>query len=226
MRKIYWNKERCFNEALKYETRKSFYLGCSRPYEVLRKNKWLNEACSHMKPPHSSRFKWTKEICANLALKYEFRKEFQNENKNAYYSAMYNGWLDEICQHMKYKKLPNKYWHSYKNCKNEALKYVTKTDFVRNSQHVYNISLKNGWIDSICKHLERRKLDRKKDKKDAVNIHIVKTDIIPNIKKLTEYVSIEEAIKMEKHYYDKYLNEGWEMLNRTKTGGLGGSKFK
>lgn len=30
---------------------------------------------------------------------------------------------------------------------------------------------------------------------------------------------------MEKYFYDKYLGEGWNLLNRVKTGGLGGSKF-
>jgi hypothetical protein len=103
----YWNKEKCFNEALKYKTRKEFYVQSGRSYEVLRKNGWLKDACSHMKIPYETKFKWSKEKCGKLALKYKHRKEFQKDNKNAYYSAMHNGWLDEICQHMQYKKLPN-----------------------------------------------------------------------------------------------------------------------
>lgn len=251
---IYWTKERCQKEANKYKNRTDFNKNSSKAYAACVRNKWLDDVCSHMNISHSSSFKWNKEKCAKIALKYKFRKEFQINNKNAYSAAKYNGWLDEICQHMQYKKLPNKYWHSFDNCKNKALEYKTKTDFIKNAQHVYNISLKNGWIDKICKHmiprgdkyyrciysyefsdnhvyvgltndLERRKNDRRKDKKDAVTIHILNNDIIPKILKLTEYLPINEAIEMEKYFYDKYLGEGWNLLNRVKTGGLGGSKF-
>jgi adenine C2-methylase RlmN of 23S rRNA A2503 and tRNA A37 len=77
----------------------------------------------------------------------------------------------------------------------------------------------------LTNDLERRKFDRKRDINDAVSIHISKTKITPNIIKLTEYLPIEEAIEKEKYYHDKYLNSGWKMLNRRKTGSLGGSKF-
>lgn len=37
-----WNKQTCYNEALKYKTRKSFKLGCSRAYITSVKNKWID----------------------------------------------------------------------------------------------------------------------------------------------------------------------------------------
>ena len=252
--KIYWTKEKCQEKANKYQYRIDFSKGSSRAYSASIRNGWINDICQHMKKSHMKSFKWTKEKCQEKANKYQYRKEFQIGDKNAYHSAMHNGWLVEICQYMEYKKLPNKYWHSFENCKNEALKYETKTDFVRNSQHVYSIALKNDWISDICKHmiprgdkyhrciyvyefsdgsayvgltynLNKRKKNRKRDINDAVTIHINKTNLIPTITKLTKYLSIKEAIKMEEYYHNKYLNEGWKMLNRTKTGGLGGSNF-
>lgn len=40
----YWNiKENVFEEARKYNTRNEFFKGCSRAYNVARKNKWLDE---------------------------------------------------------------------------------------------------------------------------------------------------------------------------------------
>jgi hypothetical protein len=65
----------------------------------------------------------------------------------------------------------------------------------------------------------------KNDKKDAVTIHINETKLKPLINQPTDYISIEDAVKMEKFYYDKYSYDGWELLNRSKTGGLGGSHF-
>jgi len=252
--KIYWTKEKCQEEGNKYQYRIDFYKNSPKAYAASVRNGWIDEVCKHMEIPYIKSFKWSKEKCKNIASKYKFRKEFQLGDKNAYQAAKYNGWLDEICQHMKYKKLPNRYWHSFENCKNEALKYKTKTDFIRNSQHVYNIALKKGWIDDICKHmiprgdkyhrciyvyefldnhayvgltydLNKRKKNRKRDNCDAVTVHIKQTNLEPIIKKLTDYIPIKEAIKMEEYYYNKYLNDGWEMLNRRKTGGLGGSKF-
>ena len=255
IKSIYWTKEKCQIEANKYNYRVDFSNNSSKAYAACHRNGWLNDVCKHMEKPHMKSFKWTKEKCGKIALKYNFRKEFQIADRNAYSAARYNGWLDEICGHMKRKKLPDKHWHNFNNCKNEALKYITKTDFVRNSQHVYSISLKNGWIDDICQHmiprgdkyhrciyvyefidnyayvglthdLEKRKKNRKRDMSDAVSIHINETGLKPTIKKLTEYIPVEKAIVMEKHYHDKYINEGWKILNRVKTGGLGGSNFK
>jgi hypothetical protein len=203
-RKIFWTKERCQTEANNYNKRIDFIKKSKAAYSACARNGWVDDVCSHMKNKHETRYKWTKEKCQKIALKYGYRKEFQQNDKNAYYSAMYNGWLNEICEHMRWKKLPNKHWHLLENCKNEALKYKTKTDFIKKSQHVYNISRKNGWLDEICEHmiprgdkyhrciyvyefsdnsayvgltndLERRKLDRKRDINDAVSIHISKT---------------------------------------------------
>jgi len=45
--------------------------------------------------------KWYKENCILEALKYTTRSEFCTNANGAYTSALKNGWLDEICSHMK-----------------------------------------------------------------------------------------------------------------------------
>lgn len=42
MKKI-WTKEKVFEEARRYQTRKEFFKGCSGAYNVARKNGWLSE---------------------------------------------------------------------------------------------------------------------------------------------------------------------------------------
>jgi hypothetical protein len=249
----YWTKEKCFEEALKYDTRTKFCRRSCTAYEILRKNNWLDDACKHMKIKYEIKFKWSFEKCHLLALNYKHRKEFQKENKNAYYSAMYNGWLDEICQHMTYKKLPNGYWHNFENCKKEALKYSTKTEFVKGSQHVYHIALKNNWLDDICKHMKPigdrfnkciysyefpdnhvyvgltcnidiRQKSRNKNLSDAVTKHTINTGLHPIRKQLTDYIFVDDAIRLEGEFLSKYLNDGWIGLNKRKTGGIGSRK--
>lgn len=249
---IHWTKEICQEEANKYQYRIDFSKKSSKAYMACSRNGWLDEICQHMEKSYVKSFKWSKEKCGKIAIKYNYRKEFQCGNKKAYSAARHNGWLDEICGHMKFKKLPNKYWHNFDNCKNEALKYLTKTDFVRNSQHVYSIALKNGWINKICEHMipigdrynkciysyefsdnhvyvgltyniDVRENSRKKNIKDAVIIHINKTNLTPIRKQLTEYIPVDEAIKLEEHFLSEYIKNGWIALNRRKTGSIGSS---
>lgn len=246
----YWNKEMCIVEAKKYKTRTEFSKNSSVAYETSRKNMWLDDVCKHMEIPHADKYKWSFEICQKLASAHKHRKEFQNEHKNAYYSAMHNGWLDDICRHMEYQKLPNRYWHSFENCKKEALKYNTKSEFINNSQHAYNISVKNGWISDICKHMtpignrynkciysyefpnnyvyvglmynmEIREKSRKYNKNDAVTKYILENNVVAIRKQLTDYVPVGDAIKLEKLYLDNYIKAGWVVLNRRETGGIG-----
>ena len=45
-----------------------------------------------------------REKCSKEALNYDTRTKFQNGNRGAYLRAYRNGWLDEICSHMKKTK--------------------------------------------------------------------------------------------------------------------------
>jgi predicted GIY-YIG superfamily endonuclease len=100
--------------------------------------------------------KWSKEKCAEAALKYKTRGEFKKELGWAYTSSLSNGWLDEICSHMEYMCRPNNYWNKEK-CLKEALKFKTRRDFNIKSKGAYNASSKHGWLDEICNHMNTLK---------------------------------------------------------------------
>ena len=95
---------------------------------------------------------WTKEKCAEEALKYKNRKEFQIRNKGSYLTAVRNGWLNDICKHMIKPVNHNKIWFK-ENCKTEALKYNTKEEFTNGSLGAYKAAYKNKWLDEICQHM-------------------------------------------------------------------------
>lgn len=44
----YWTKEKCHEEALKYETKSDFQKFSKSAYSSARKNIWIDEICSHM----------------------------------------------------------------------------------------------------------------------------------------------------------------------------------
>ena len=245
----YWTYERCKEESLKYKTITELQNNCSTAYKIIRENKW-NELCLHMVSSQKPKGYWTYERCKEEALKYNNKSLFQKECVQAYYKSLKNNWLGDICSHMKNPQKPKGYW-TYERCKEEALKYKNRYDFNRNSMGAYNRAIKSKWLDDICSHmkvqknntkrciysyefkdnhvyigltynLEKRHIDRLKSKNDQVTKHINETNLKPVKKQLTDYIDVNDAIKMEGYYVNKYKNDGWNILNKIKTGAIGG----
>lgn len=148
----YWSKEKCQEEALKYNTRGEFHKNAPSCYSKSCKEQWLNDICSHMKNGRILRSerdrKWTLETCKEEALKYTTRKSFAELNGSAYNVARQNGWLNEICLHMK-RPLPHNYKWDYNNCKEEASKYKNITEFWKKKHRAYDSAKINGWLDDF-----------------------------------------------------------------------------
>jgi len=193
----YWTKEVCEKEALRYNTRKLFSVGSPRAYEVLRKNKWLNEACSHMECERLPHNYWTKENCRKEALKYKTRTEFSNNKQYIYNISMRNNWLDYVCKHMA------RIGDRYNKC-------IYSYEFSDNSVYV-----------GLTYDMNLREKCRLNNPSDAVTKHIASTGIQPIRKQLTDYINVEDAIRLEGKYLRRYIDDGWIPLNRKKTGGIG-----
>ena len=196
-----WNKENCYKEALKYSSRKQFILNNQSAYQAARKNKWLDEICSHMNKLHNN---WTKEECYQIALKYQTKIEFiYNDNKFYQYAKKY-GWLNEICTHM----IININQYNYPRI---IYAYI----FSDNSIYI-----------GLTKNFKIRHKFRKNYLKDTVTKYINKTQLQPKIKFLTEFIPAIEAQKMEEYYINYYKKLGYNILNKTKAGSLGGPGIK
>ena len=101
MTKVIYDKEMCKTEALKYQSRFQFKKFSITEYNLSRNNGWLDEICSHMLDKKQLMTKWTKEKCKEEAIKYKTKKEFEKNSKSGYNASWKNGWLDELCFHMK-----------------------------------------------------------------------------------------------------------------------------
>ena len=253
--KGYWTFEKCWEEALKYETKISFRKNCSAAYSKAEKSGFLNKICGHMIQINKPKGYWTFEKCWEEALKYETRKEYSENKSGSYMSAFKNKWLNQICGHMTINHRPNGYW-SFEKCRDEALKYQTKKEFEENSPSASVIAGRNGWTEQITSHMtllgnkykrciysyeflednsvyvgltyniDERQRGRDHRNTDQVTKHIKETGYIPNRKILTDYIDVEVASKLEGDFVDKYKNDGWNILNVIKTGGIGcGSLF-
>lgn len=89
---------------------------------------------------------WTKDNCKIEANKYTTISDYQKNSKSSYNSALKNGWIDEICSHMKRKKSKNKYWNNKDLCRRESLKYKNITEFQKKCWSAYNYSKINKWL--------------------------------------------------------------------------------
>jgi hypothetical protein len=92
-----------------------------------------------------NKIKWDYNMCEQEALKYDCRSHFKKESPSAYQSAKNMGWLDVICQHMVYKKMPNGYWTKEK-CLEFSKKCDTITEFKDKFGGAYAKSNRKGWI--------------------------------------------------------------------------------
>ena len=196
-----------------------------------------------------------KENCLQESLKYNTRNEFRKGSVGAYISSLRNGWLDDICNHMVEVIKPRGYWDIKENCLQESLKYETRSEFYKGSGSAYRSSLRNGWLDDICKDMEvvgnlkmrciyvfefqdnyayvgltynlKTRYNEHMNKIDCVVYkHIEGTNLTPKFIQLTDYMDEELATKEETEWENKYISEGWNMLNIKKTGGLGGCIVK
>ena len=86
--KNYWTKERCLEEALKYDTRVDFEKGSTSACLISRKKLWMDEICKHMRPIGNaySRCIYAIEFPDNhvyIGLSYNPEKRFKNHIKES-----------------------------------------------------------------------------------------------------------------------------------------------
>jgi predicted GIY-YIG superfamily endonuclease len=245
----YWNKERCQNEALKYNSKKEFQLNSGSSYSTAHKHNWINDICRHMIRPTSEKKIWTKDNCRVEALKYLSRTDFMRGSMGAYLAATRNKYLDEVCQHM---VLLRKHW-TKELCRIESLKFKNKQEFRRKQSGAYNYAHKNRFLNEICQHMtptgneykrciyaaefndgfvyigltynfQRRIIQHLNCNNSGVYEHMTKYQLTPNFKQLCDYQDVSVAKKLEGEYVEIYTIEGWKVLNKAKTGAVGGNK--
>jgi hypothetical protein len=183
--------EKCKEEALRYDSRWELGKNNNSVYSKICRNKWY-ELFSHMK----IRQGYSKEECHEVALKYKRRIDFQKYSKPYYSSAIYHGWLDDICSHMG-KPLTLK----------ERLIYV------------YEFDDNNCYVGLTCDEVGRHENHMRRG---PVFKYMKKIGKTPERKLLTKYISVFEAKKMEDKIMKKYVDNGWNLLNTYKAGGTGG----
>ena len=152
----YWTKERCMEDAIKFSTKELWKINNASAHGAAKKNKWLDECCSHMeKKIYKPRGYWSKERCIEESLKYKTKKEWRDNNISSLTCAIKKGWEDECCSHMEEDLIkPAGYW-SKERCLEEALKYKTRNEWKNNCVAALCAAKKKGWYVECTKHMPK-----------------------------------------------------------------------
>lgn len=150
--KGYWTKERVLDEAQKYSYQTEWIKSSSASHTVAKRNKWLKEACAHMKSPKVSMGHWTKERLIEDARKYNSRVDWKNSNATAYATAGTKGYLDECCAHMESLVKPVGYWNKLR-CIESAKKYPTIIAWSIGENGAYDAAKGKSWYSEATAHM-------------------------------------------------------------------------
>jgi hypothetical protein len=102
---------------------------------------------------------WTLERCIESASKHSSKASWRKSKSeaSAYHAARRNGWLDQCCDHMLSKSeaitRSLSKW-DLESCKEDALRFSTRTEWGLSSGGAYNAAKVNGWVDECCAHMD------------------------------------------------------------------------
>jgi predicted GIY-YIG superfamily endonuclease len=190
-----WTLELAKIEAEKYDKRHSFEKGNLSCYSYCVRNSLLDIVCENYIEHRKPRDYWTLERCQEESLKYKTKKDFRNNNTQAYNKAIRKGWLNQICEHMEIRGT-------------RYLRFIYVFEFKNN--HVY-VGLTYNSKERYNSHLNKYN--------SPVYKHIEKTNSEFEFKVITEKpISNEDAQILEHETIQKYRELGWNILNKRKTG--------
>lgn len=143
----YWTKERVFEEASKYRTKKDFKINASSAYGVAIRNKWIDEMTWFVSSVKPKGYWQNKENVMKESHKYNSRVDFRWGTPGAYRSSIDNGWIEE----MTWFKRPQNYnlkW-TRENVFAESQKYKSRGAFKTGNSSAYRAANVNAWLDEM-----------------------------------------------------------------------------
>ena len=196
-----WTYEKCLEESKKYKSRSEFYKNNNTAYNASTRNKWINDFV-WLKRPVVHNKKWTYETCYEEAKKYSTRSEFEKGCGSAYAAARKNKWIDDYD------------WMIEGRIKlfNDKLDSVYVYIFSDNTANIGR---------TLMKQQKNRHIAHQNDN---VGLYAKYNNLnMPNMQILEENLTLKEGLEREDYWLNWYKNNGYNVLNKAKTGVGSGS---
>ena len=204
------SNEDIFKFAQKFKHRSDFIKGSMNSYLEAKKRGILDLVTSHMEdhPNKSNVRKYSYEELEKIAKKYKNKKEFNTNDSKAYAAASNYGILDNITTHM------------------ETLGSKSKRMVYSYEFPDYNFAYVGLTYNEEKRKRAHTETENERKKQSAVLKFILDKGVRPIYKNISNgYIDYKDAQKLENDTLEWYKNNGWETLNKVKTGGLGGLAF-
>jgi hypothetical protein len=193
-------------------------------YARTRGKEYLDDLTKNM--VRDKRLPYTDDELRDIAKKFKTKDEFRLKGKGAHKSSVRRGpfitnpitgerkntygFYDSITSHMK-------------NQKNLSKRMVYAHEFFDENDKPYAVYV------GLTFDSEKREKQHITGKHNGVEKLTPVTTFLKNnptykhnYKKLSDYINAEDAAKLENFWEFEYFNNGWKILNVSKTGGLGG----
>jgi hypothetical protein len=211
----YWNnKENCLNEAKKYRTAYELQRANCGCYAGLRRNGWVYEAYPTKDGIKQMNYWKNKDKVIEAARQCSTKMEFKRRFGGAFNAAIRYGWEDEafsgFTKTIKYADLDAKIHCVY------AYEIIElKTCYVGRTSDLHK------------RDLSHRRGRRHKDGSityDSLYMFCAGNNIqIPEPSVKDKELSGEESLIREDYWVNSYRENGWNVINKAKTGRLSGS---
>ena len=200
----YWTYEKCKEAALLCKTKIELKKTYNAAYNIINKNNWV-ELTSNLIEVIKPKGYWTYEKCKDISLSCKTKSELRKKYNSVYQKIIKNKWI-ELTYHMK-------------NIGNKCKRLIYVYEFADNHCYVgltSNIDRRNNQHYGRLKH----------HKRSSVFKYMKQSNLIPTLILKTDYIDVDDAILMEEKILNEYKNNGWIILNKIKTGGIGSIGIK
>jgi hypothetical protein len=144
-----WNVDNALEAAKKYECVAKLQKNESGLHKFLYRNGLLKTVF----PKTLAELKYekynNKDACRVEALKYNNKAEFRLKSRMYYTYSSKNGYLDEICSHMKTEARPRTSKWTLEIIKETASKYRNISEFKKKQHGAYKVVKKNGYENQL-----------------------------------------------------------------------------
>lgn len=129
--------EECKTAGQKYSKRSEWKQNDYPTYYIASKRGWIDDILKQSERfGNGKQSYWTEERIAETALKYQYRRKFQEHEPSAYARAWKMGILDKVCAHM--QRLIPSTGFSVELIKDRIEEYETLTDFIADNPRMCN----------------------------------------------------------------------------------------
>ena len=195
--------------ASKFDSKADLCRGNKGAHRAGEREGWLYEF--PFKKKATPKNFWNRERCYNEALKFTTRSKFHKHSPSAYTSALNHKWLDDYYWFISKNEIRNKCVYVYEFTKQNAVYVgITRDKHNRHIQHLGQC--KYQYKTSVYKFATKNKIQ------------------IPSPIYRYEDLNDVEAQEKENMLIISYLEKGWFVINKAKTGrgigSLGGRNYK